>query len=41
MNYKDDFPVLLNNKNMVYLDSAASSLKPKTVIDAVRDYYEN
>lgn len=41
MNYKDDFPVLLNNKNMVYLDTAASSLKPKAVIDAVRDYYEN
>ena len=41
MNYRDDFPVLLNNKNIVYLDSAASSLKPKAVIDAVRDYYEN
>ncbi|CAJ0838463.1 12331_t:CDS:10 [Entrophospora sp. SA101] len=27
-------------KNLVYLDSAATSLKPNSVIQAVRDYYE-
>ena len=37
---KKDFPVLENNPNLCYLDSAASSLKPKCVIDAV-DYYYN
>lgn len=39
---KNDFPVfkrLINGKPIVYLDSAASSLKPQNVIDAVNDYY--
>ena len=40
MDYRLDFPVL-NDKDMVYLDSAASSLKPKCVIDAISDYYTN
>ncbi len=34
------FPVLENNPNLTYLDSAASSLKPKCVIDKVNDYYQ-
>ena len=38
---KELFPALLNNKDMVYLDSAASSIKPKSVIDAINDYYNN
>lgn len=33
------FPVLKNNPKLTYLDSAASSLKPKCVIDKVNDYY--
>ena len=38
---KELFPALINNKEMVYLDSAASSIKPKCVIDAIKDYYDN
>lgn len=38
-----DFPILdrrVNGKPLVYLDSAASSQKPRQVIEAVRGYYE-
>src|SRR6185437_2235353 len=34
------FPFFAQQKNLVYLDSAATSLKPKSVIQAIRDYYE-
>jgi len=37
---KKDFPVLVANPNLHYLDSGASSLKPKCVIDKI-DYYYN
>ena len=42
---RQDFP-MLNNKTMqghtlVYFDSAATSLKPRCVIDAMNDYYFN
>ncbi len=37
---KKDFPVLQNNPQLTYLDSAASSLKPQVVIDKIREYYE-
>ncbi|MFH0954524.1 MAG: SufS family cysteine desulfurase [Candidatus Micrarchaeota archaeon] len=39
---RPDFPVLsrkINGKPVVYLDNAATSLKPKPVIDAVNRYY--
>lgn len=36
---KDDFPVLINNPKLVYLDSGASSLKLKSVIDKQTEYY--
>lgn len=36
--YKSDFP-LLNNKNIVYLDTAATSQKPQCVIDAISEFY--
>ncbi len=39
---KADFPILkekVNNHRLVYLDSAATSQKPETVINAVTDYY--
>ena len=32
---RDDFPVLRDNEGLVYLDSAATSLKPQSVADAV------
>lgn len=37
---RDEFPVLKDNPNLHYLDNAASSLKPKCVIDKL-DYYYN
>lgn len=40
-NYKKDFPIFRNNKNLVYLDSAATSQKPQIVIDAINEYYES
>jgi cysteine desulfurase/selenocysteine lyase len=39
-----DFPVLhqnVNGKPLVYLDNAASSQRPKAVIDAISRYYEH
>lgn len=38
-----DFPILeqtINGKPLVYLDNAASSQRPRTVIEAVANYYE-
>lgn len=39
LNLKKDFPVLVNNPELAYLDSGASSLKPKCVIDKLDEYY--
>lgn len=41
---RQDFPILkrkINGKPLVYLDSGASSLKPRQVISAMDNYYEN
>jgi cysteine desulfurase/selenocysteine lyase len=38
-----DFPILnrkINDHALVYFDNAATSQKPRQVIDAIRDYYE-
>ncbi len=35
---RDSFPLIKNNSDIAYLDSAASSQKPQVVIDAVNDY---
>lgn len=39
-----DFPILkrkVNGKRLVYLDNAATTQKPKAVIDALSDFYSN
>ena len=36
---RHDFPVLEENPKLAYLDNAASTLKPKCVIEAVDEYY--
>ena len=36
-----DFPLLANSPDLHYLDSAATSQKPKAVLDAMRHYYEH
>lgn len=36
---RKDFPMIQNNPDLVYLDSAATSLKPQCVVDAVVDFY--
>jgi cysteine desulfurase/selenocysteine lyase len=41
---REDFPILerkVYGKPLVYLDNAATSQKPRRVIDALVDYYEN
>ena len=35
-----DFPLLAARPGLVYLDSAATSQKPRAVLDAIRDFYE-
>ncbi|MBI2027127.1 MAG: cysteine desulfurase [Deltaproteobacteria bacterium] len=42
-NIRLDFPILeekVHGKQLVYLDSAATTQKPRVVIDTLRDYYE-
>ena len=41
MTRKNDFPIFANNPELVYLDSAASAQKPKTVIDGISDFLEH
>lgn len=41
---REDFPILsrrVHGKRLVYLDNAATSQKPRSVIDALTRYYEN
>ena len=37
---RQDFPLLAATPGLHYLDSAATSQKPRVVLDAMRDYYE-
>src|SRR5438045_5533503 len=39
--HRSDFPILATRQDLHYLDSAATSQKPKVVLDAIRAYYEN
>ena len=38
---RSDFPLLAANPGLRYLDSAATSQKPRAVLDAMREFYEN
>lgn len=39
MDFKKDFPML--NKSIIYFDNCATTLKPRSVINEVSNYYEN
>ena len=38
--YKQDFPLLANNPQLKFLDSAATAQRPECVLDAQRSFYE-
>ena len=41
---KQDFPILfqtVNDEPLIYLDNAATSQKPKQVLEAIQHYYEH
>ncbi|MCH7902266.1 aminotransferase class V-fold PLP-dependent enzyme, partial [archaeon] len=38
---REDFPRLQRGDHLIYFDNASTSLKPRQVIDACVDYYEN
>ena len=38
--YKEDFPLLAQNPDLVFLDSAATAQRPRVVLDAQRRFYE-
>ena len=40
MNIKKDFPIFKNN-NLIYLDNASTTQKPKQVINSMVEFYEN
>jgi cysteine desulfurase / selenocysteine lyase len=39
--HKIDFPLLQSHPDLVFLDSASSTQKPKCVIDGIRNFLEN
>lgn len=39
--FKKDFPIFENNPGLIFMDSTASSQKPKYVIDWIKEYLEN
>ena len=41
---RNDFPILnqqIHNNPLIYLDNGATTQKPRQVIDAISDYYNN
>lgn len=38
-NFRKDFPIFTSRPGLIYLDSAATTQKPKAVIDAVTNFY--
>lgn len=41
MSIRDDFPIFATNPDLIYLDSAATLMKPQMVIDGVASYLSN
>jgi len=39
LNFRKDFPIFEQHPKLVYLDSAATSQKPKAVLEALQNYY--
>ena len=39
MNLKQDFPIFEKNSNLIFVDNAATSQKPKVLIEALSNYY--
>ena len=37
--HRDDFPMIKDD--LIYLDNGATTFKPKCVLEAMNDYYEN
>ena len=37
---KEDFPIFKNNPGLIYLDNAATSQRPKQVIEVIKNFYE-
>jgi len=40
MNFKQDFPIFHHRPDLIYFDNGATSQKPKAVIDAIQNFYE-
>src|SRR3989344_6508113 len=40
-NLKLDFPIFKNNPKLIYLDNGATTQKPRQVIEAIKEFYEN
>lgn len=40
-NIKQQFPIFKNNPNLIYFDNAATTQKPKRVIDSITKFYES
>ena len=38
--YRQDFPILAGEPDVIYFDNAATSQRPKAVTDAITDFYE-
>ncbi len=39
--FKEQFPIFISQPDLVYLDSAATALKPMSVVNAICEYYED
>jgi|TARA_Y100000310_G_scaffold70252_1_gene65836 cysteine desulfurase/selenocysteine lyase len=37
---KNDFPIFSNNHDLIFLDNASTTQKPKQVINAIKEFYE-